>query len=83
MCYVGIVRYRYNYMFCRYSVMCRTCNTSPSMSWFYNFYSNFSPNGGLCQGLPGRLDSYVTTVKKKEGKKKRGHSHKQSEGTVM
>ena len=40
----------------------RTYNKRPSMSWFLNFYSKFSPIGalGLCQGLPGRLDSHDT-----------------------
>ena len=34
----------------------RMYNKSPSMSWFDNFYSKFSPIVGLFQDLPGWLD---------------------------
>ena len=37
----------------------RPDDKSPSMSWFQNFYSKFSPIGGLCQGLHVGLDSYI------------------------
>ena len=34
----------------------REYNRGPSMSWFGNFYSKFSPILGFFEGLPGRLD---------------------------